>query len=303
MRRSRFSLAAVLAASLLPAGAPRAAAEVEIASASGPTLRGELDARSDESRAWVRQTAGEGAISLATSIKWSDVTRARWEGEALAGEALKVHAREAATPAPRWEEFWNAAPAVAPAPPASPAPGVDSPRRSGANARVRSLTIVDAWIVNLDRDVEPDGLAVAIVAIGEDGRPQVARGNVSVRLWGERRPADRPTVAFGVLDQWTAPVDAGDWIEGVATIELPFRRTAPEWEFDLAPDAVIEVRLGVYGEGNFAASAPVLLRPFNPLRDHRQLHHRTRFMPRELHGREPASRPGGRDGRWLPWTW
>ena len=145
--------------------------------------------------------------------------------------------------------------------------------------RVRNIEVLDACLVNFDRDVEPDGLAITIAAIGDDGLPVAVRGSLEARLFGERRPNDARVVAFPELDRWTQPVKADDFVDGVVTFNLPFRRTAPEWQFDLLPDAVVEVRLGVFGDGNFAASAPVVIRQFNPLRDNRQQHLKSRFMP------------------------
>jgi hypothetical protein len=168
---------------------------------------------------------------------------------------------------------------------------------------LRSVEILDACLINLDRDVEPDGLRIAIAAIDADGRPVVVRGSLTARLFGERRPNDAPVVDFPELDRWSQRVVPADFVDGIAAYELRFRRTAPEWQFDLLPDAVLEVRLGAFGHGNYAAAAPVVIRPFNPIRDDRQQRLGSRFFPREIHGRPPASTPATRDGLWLHWTW
>jgi hypothetical protein len=179
-----------------------------------------------------------------------------------------------------------------------------APAATAARApRVRSLVIVDACLANLDHDVEPDGLAVTVAALDEFNRPTPVRGNLAVRLFGQRQSNLRSDVEFGELDRWTEPLTPGQFVDGVATVELRFRRAAPEWQLALLPDAMIEVRLGAYGEGNFAASAPVLLRPFNPLRDWHQLYEGTRFLPGEWHGREPRSMPTRDAGLWTLWPY
>ena len=91
-------------------------------------------------------------------------------------------------------------------------------------------------------------------------------------------------------------------MEGVATYRLPFRTVAPEWEFDLLPDAVLSVTLGASGHGNFQAATPVVVRPFNVLRDNLQQWRGTRFLPQEAPGRAPVNRLTPVDGLWLHWT-
>ena len=131
--------------------------------------------------------------------------------------------------------------------------------------RVRSLQIVDACLVNLDRDVEPDGISRSrMAAIGDDGRPTAVRGSLTARLFGEQRPNDVAIVAFPELDHWTQPVRPADFVDGVATYELRFRGTAPEWQYDLLPDAVLDVTLGAFGQGNYAASTPVVSSAVQP---------------------------------------
>jgi hypothetical protein len=107
---------------------------------------------------------------------------------------------------------------------------------------------------------------------------------------------------FGVLDRWSQRVRAEDFVDGVATYCLPFRRAAPEWQFDLLPDAVLTVQLGATGHGNFSATAPVVLREFNPLRDDLQQHRGTRFLPNEVQGRRPQDPFGAELGQWQWWA-
>jgi hypothetical protein len=286
-------------ATLVLGGRPATGAErVEVETRGGRVLRGVVDARTDDDRLWIRQE--EGGAVLVASTAWGDVVQATVDGQPVAAGDLRTRAAETATAGPRWF-------AEVEVPPRAPgtALGVSPPHSYAPMGRphVRSVEIVEACLVNLDRDVEPDGIRVSIAAIGDDGIPMAVRGSLTVRLTGERRPASVPTAEFGDLDRWTQPVAAADFVDGLATYELRFRRLAPEWQFDLLPDAVVDVQLGAHGEGNYAASAPVVLRQFNPLRDHRQLAYGTRFAPRELHGRNPVSTPVRRDGRWIHWTW
>lgn len=294
-----LTLAALAAETLPPAAGEgrEEVATVEVQARDGRTLTGVVDDRTDGRRLWLRRE--EGGIILASSVAWDEIDAADLDGAPLPVDELADRAPRLATAEAAWyaevaqhERPYHAL--------VAPAPGRLS---HGRAPRVRSVQIVAACLANFDRDVEPDGLQIALAALDEHGAPVAVRGNLTAQLVGERRPALAPHRTFGVLQRWSETVQPTDFIDGVAMFELPFRRTAPEWEFELTPDGLVNVTLGAYGEGNFAASAPVLLREFNPLRDHLQLERGARFVPNELHGPYPHSLPRRRDGQWLYWMW
>ena len=257
-----------------------AAETVTVQTLDGRDLRGVVDARTDDERLWLRQE--QAGVSLAVSLSWSDVESAALDGNAIETSALRERAAELASIAPRW----SAGPATADT---GAAPLKHAPLAIARQPAVRSVEIVGACLVNLDRDIEPDGLLLSVAAINDRGQPVPVRGSLAVRLIGEHRPAAVYDVTFDELDRWSQPVSPRDFVDGIATYELRFRRTAPEWQFDLMPDAVLDLTLGAFGEGDFAAAAPVVLRQLNPLRDERQLLTGTRFIPGELAGRNPLS--------------
>jgi hypothetical protein len=267
------------------------AATVHVVTSQGRTLAGDVDARTDDNRLWLRQQHGDAV--LASSVAWSDVAAAQVGDEAVNVDDLRQQRRELMSSAPRWLA------AVAP----TAAAGTSVPTSlTRPVRRVRTVEIVSACLANFDRDVEPDGLVVTIAALDDAGAPMAVRGNLTARLYGELRPGSVREVTFGTLDEWTQPVTAVDFASGVASYELRFRRTAPEWQFDLLPDTLMEVSLLAFGEGRFAASAPLVIRAFNPLRDNQQLLLKSRFLPGEHHGPPPSSMPMNRDGLWLHWT-
>jgi hypothetical protein len=264
---------------------------VQVMTMRGRTLAGEVDARTDDNRLWLRQQRGEAVLT--SSVSWADIAAAKLGDNAVDADYLRQQRRELMTSASRWSAAIE--PVVA---------GEVAPSSLGRRTRhVRSLEIVSACLANFDRDVEPDGLTVSIAALDHDGAPMAVRGNLTARLYGELRPGSVRDVTFGTLDEWTQRVTAVDFASGVATYEFKFRRTAPEWQFDLLPDTLVEVSLLAFGEGLFSASEPVVIRAFNPLRDNQQLLLKSRFLPREHHGPPPSSMPMNRDGLWLHWTW
>jgi hypothetical protein len=264
------------------------AARVAVQTIDGRELSGVVDARTTDSELWIRSE--QGAIVMASGVAWDAVASAAVDGQTVDASTLRERSAGLATE--------DAPPFIAP----GGHKRISKPLGPGfvPRVRIRSLQIVDACLVNLDRDVEPDGLSVTLAAIDDEGRPAVVRGSLTARLFGEKRPNDAAVVAFPELDHWTQPVALRDFVDGMATYELRFRGTAPEWQYDLLPDAVLDVTLGAFGQGNYAASMPVLVRQFNPLRDHKQLRYGSRFLPNELRGREPSSSPTTTDGLWLP---
>jgi hypothetical protein len=278
----------IVAIALAACAAAESPARVAVRTADGRELGGVVDARTNDAELWIRSE--QGPVVMATGVAWDAVTSAVVDGQTVDAATLQERSSGLAT---------EGSPSFL-----GPAGSALISNRSGPGfvrrARVRNLQIVDACLANLDRDVEPDGLTVTIAAIGDDGRPMAVRGSLTARLFGENRPNDAAVVAFPELDHWTQPVTTRDFVDGLATYELRFRGTAPEWQWDLLPDAVLDVTVGAFGQGNYAASAPVVVRQFNPLRDHQQLRYGSRFMPNELRGREPASSPVTTEGLWIP---
>ncbi len=150
--------------------------------------------------------------------------------------------------------------------------------------RITNLEI-EAVLVNLDRDVEPDGYELVISAIDEHGHEVPVKGSLYVRLMGERNEHHTGRIRFEVFETWTQPVAPHHFKDGLAMYVLPFRAFNPEFDDELRPDAQLNVRLGVFGEGNFAATTPVPLWQFSPFRDRLQMFEGSRFFRDELSGR------------------
>jgi hypothetical protein len=259
---------------------------VTIETHDGRALSGLIDDRTDGNALWLR--VAEDNIVLAVPTAWGEVSQATVAGDETSVAELQQ----------RHDELTSAGPKLSSLETVTPNAVVQAAFMAPRTPRVRNLEIVDAGLVNLDRDVEPDGLSVTIVAIGFDGAPTAVRGTLRAELHGERRSTGDPTPQFEELGRWTQRVRSEDFVEGAATYCLPFRRVAPEWEFDVMPDAVLTVELGASGHGNYSASAPVALRPFNPLRDELQQWRGTRFLPNEVRGDFRGPRDAG---MWLWW--
>jgi hypothetical protein len=275
---------------------PQAAEVVRVETAEGRALSGAVDARTDGSTLWLRLE--ENGIVLSVPVSWNAITSAAVGDEAIGAEELRERREELRSEGPRWL-IPEVEVGIAKTQALGNAGGWGV---VGRGVRVRNLNVVSACLVNLDRDVAPDGIEVSIAAVGDDGAPVAVRGSLRAELFGETGALSRERQPeFGVLDRWSERVRAEGFVDGVATYCLPFRRAAPEWQFDLLPDAVITVQLGATGHGNFSATAPVALREFNPLRDDLQQHRGTRFLPNEVQGWRPQDPFGAELGRWQWW--
>ncbi len=257
-------------------------ATVTVQTADGRVLTGEVDEQTDGRLLWLRQQQEQ--IVLTTSVAWSAITSATDDGAMLPLDQLPELLRAQA--------LGETPMGFVVQPIAYYAPCGDSGKCQEATfarpshhdsqpVRIRSLS-VEAYLVNLDHDAEPDGLELFVAARDEYGVPVPVKGSLSIRLWGERIRPHGSLVRHENLEQWTQPVVPIDFVEGVASYAFRFRTTRPEFDLGLHPETLVNVRLGVFGQGNYSASVPVQIRAFNPFRDRLQLSHGSRFLPEEF---------------------
>lgn len=250
-------------------------AAITIQTAKGRVLTGEVDEQTDDQLLWIRQENEQ--ILLTTSVPWSAIVAASDNGESLPIDQLQTLLQSQATSEPIGFLVQKVV-YQAPADYQGKSQSAQVPRRT---AQVRSL-YVEAFLVNLDQDVEPDGIELAIAALDKHGVPVPVEGSLYVQLWGERIQPHGSLVQYENLEQWTQPVVQVDFTDGVASYAFRFRTTQPEQQdMGLHSDALAQVRLGVFGQGNFSVSVPVPIRRFNPFRDRLQLTRGSRFLPNE----------------------
>lgn len=257
-------------------------ASVNVQTNDGRTLKGEIDSRTDSDHLWLRRK--ENQIVLTTSIRWSTIVSAAIDGQAIQPSALHQRAQEMATPDTKilLANYLVAEPPIVNNSSCPSCPG-------GRCSDVASIEI-QAFLVNRDRDVPPDGLELRVVAIDLHGVPVPVKGSLYARLWGERDSSEGSLIRFEDLQRWSKPVSQQDFVEGVASYFLPFRTVHPARDLGLRPEALVNVRLGVFGQGNFEASVPIAIRYFNPVRDRHQYFEGSRYLRDELteathHGR------------------
>ena len=244
-------------------------AEVRVQTSDGRVLSGVVDTRTDGRQLWLRRSSE--TIVLTSNVNWDSIETATLDDRPITAESLRQQYLELADQQPTGF-------LVEYGPPAPLAVALPAEHLRG---RVTSLE-VDARLVNLDRTVEPDGYEIAIAAVDEFGNEVPVRGNLYVRLQGERNEHYSGRIRFENFQQWNQVVSPLDFHEGVALYVFQFRDFAPEFDDELRPDAQLNVRLGVFGEGNFSATIPVPLWEFSPFRDRLQKFEGSRFFRDEV---------------------
>ncbi|MDZ4657127.1 MAG: hypothetical protein SH868_06060 [Bythopirellula sp.] len=253
-------------------GIARSEGGVQVTTKAGRTLAGEIDSRSDQDTLWIRIT--EGNIILTTSLAWSEVLTVELEGKSIEVTELSRNFMEYATVAPATflTEFEQ-----------TPRENLSVVHPLGAFRKSALASIeIEAGLINLDRTVELDGLLVALAVFDTHGVAVPVRGSLSARLIVQRTDQHTGRIGFQEFQRWSVPVVEKNFIDGIAELPLRFRRASPDFDWELCSSAILNVRLGVTGQGNFEASLPVTIREVNPLRDEMQNLLGSRFYRDEL---------------------
>ncbi|MCH2114022.1 MAG: hypothetical protein MK171_03800 [Pirellulales bacterium] len=261
---------------------PLHATTVEVQTIDGRVLHGEVDSRSNQRLLWIRKT--DDHIVLATSVLWSNVSSAKYDGKTFEARELRQDLKQHTSDGPSMlfkEYVARPMPVIQNATKDLASHGRQASQHPVLSSRIASIR-VRAQAVNLDRDVEPDGLEVAVVALNTQGLPLPVRGSLSLRLWGQRSKSYGWPLKSEELQRWTQSVHRDDFAESEAIYALRFRTVRPEFDFELRPYALLNARLSIHGQGNFEASVPVAVRYFNPVRDYLQQYEGSRFFFGEL---------------------
>jgi hypothetical protein len=252
-----------------------------VAVASGRTFTGELDARTDQDRLWLRRQ--QGSALVLRPLQWDRVLAVRVAGEELSGEAFRGLVRQfrQTNPAPASPAGTKQLVLNGSAGPEDWSAGSPPPVRPPQTPRVCSLAI-DAEVARWNPNVEADGLLVHVYPLGADGGVVPVRGTLEVEWLGRRIDSVNPATAFSRQAHWEVPVHEEDFgLEG-AVYRLPFQSVQPEFDLAVARYGAVHARLSVPGQSTFEATAgTVRVRPPSPVRDQLQLDTGHRFFPQE----------------------
>lgn len=235
----------------------------------GRELTGEVDARTDRDRLWLRIAAP--SITIFKPIQWSDIIRAQIGDRQLAPSNFRELAPSLRSELSR--DFFETGASTQPARQQDEPPVL-------IRRKVRSLHIY-AHLANWDKDVNVDGLELRVFPVDENHTVVPVDGKLQVQLIGQfvRRTGQRGE--FGDLGRWTRRVRIDDFGFLGATYRIPFRAISPEFDRDVDAAGLVHARLGVPGQGDFEASVAVRIRTSSPIRDQLWLREHTRFFRTE----------------------
>ena len=277
------------------------ASEVDVVLTSGRTFTAAVDVKTDADRLWLRFASGSTVILR--PIKWEAVEQVRHDGRDFTAESFREIVGELKT-----EHDWNAARASSAVAEEMEQLVRDTNRRSDAELAAKSLGFskriaavhAEAHLANWDADVEHDGLVVHVFPLNDFGQPAAVRGKVEIKLVGrsgEPRPAPQARLfaqngaTFPVIASWTRQAHPKAIGPFGLVYRLEFQGRHPQFDPRLLDTAIVNVRLVAPGHGVFEdATAPVAIRPVNPIRDERERRTRSRFFPHEQTGRSKRAR-------------
>lgn len=273
-----------------------AAEPVTVYLQSGRSFTGYLDLQTTGSELVLRFE--NGGVALWRPIDWNRVVAAEYQGKELTAAQLRALAPKIASvspeevPPPPSEAELGDASYDSVRPPSPPAP--PEIEQTGANfpvepilERVQSID-VRAELANWNAGVEMDGLILTVFPLDANGQLVPVSGTLEVQLDGLRGASARSVYSyfrgnpFPVLGQWTQSLQADDVLPNGAQFKLPFQAIHPEFNTQVAPYGLVQVKLAVPGHGTFATTVNLVrIRPFSPLRDVRQQLKLRRFFPQE----------------------
>jgi hypothetical protein len=253
--------------------------EVTVELDSGRAFVGEVDAKSDDERMWIRFS--QPGVTLLRPIAWDRIARVRRGDAVLTAGELRASLPSLATETPSVEPA-DSPPLTAEAVPRGrllPEAALDL--HPALPPRVAMLQI-RATAANWDGDVELDGIELEVEPLTGGRYRLPVDGTLYVHLLGSLRHRE----ALPDLGRWTRRVRESDFVHGVAVYRLPFQAIHPQFDLEVEKLGLVHARLAVPAHGVFDASEElVYLRPFSAMREELQALTGRRFFPIERLGR------------------
>lgn len=261
---------------------------VSVSLASGRTLYGTVDPRSDETHLWL--VRGDAQASIARPIAWSAIASSQHKERPVTIAELQAIARDVAAKQrveavanvdlPAWRGVFASAPST-----------------SSSVLEIHEVLslAINAYHANWDNDIESDGLVIEVLPLDRYGQIVPVTASLEVELIAPevRRFHDAPHgrgLTLERIGNWTAALHDEDFGPSGARIELPFLAVHPEFDTKILPHGLVHARLVVPGQGTFDTSDELIrLRPWSPLRDKYWRDTGYRFFPNEQTGRGKRS--------------
>lgn len=243
----------------------------------GRSVKGVIDIRTDAHHLWLRRTLD--GFDLASGFAWTEVLAGRIEDRELDANQLQRWAEENKKPGRPFSQVARAQSSNLPS-------GVQP---SAKRARPKTL-VIQAQLAQWDKDAQSDGLRIAVSPLDAHGQLVPVDGHVEFtlvveheRIDGGQRFIKGPVFPEG--ERFSFVVSRQDFADGAAFYELAFSKIHPDFDPNIASQALVHARLSVPTVGVFEASdAQVCLRELSCFRDQLQYYTPGRYLPLESTG-------------------
>lgn len=261
-----------LVAATLVLGPVVAVAEpVEVSLASGRVFVGQVDARTDAERLWLRFE--EGQSHMLRSVDWDAVLDVRQGEQALDPEAVQALATEFERSTAEDNRAYTSGASDS-------ASGVNS-RNEHASPEVRWL-IAGASCGKWSPNVGVNGMLVEVAPRSYAGEVVPVQGTLEVELYAYRQRGIQRVRHPQRLGRWVVQLSPEDFGAYGAVVPLPFQAFNPLRDQTIEPQGLVHTRLSIPGQGTFEASATdVELRPYSAFRDRLDTGTSRRYLPTE----------------------
>ena len=249
----------------------------------GRSVTGFVDARTDAEHLWLRRTAD--GFDLVSGFAWDQILEGRTSDGHWSAVDLHTWAANHKQPGRLFSEVKPPRPVVR----QSPSVRSSSPASFADSARVKTL-VVKAELAQWDKDAQVDGLRIFVSPLDAQGNVVPVNGRIEFTLVAEVNHVavehSLPRRAkFIEGDRFSYSVQPEHFRQGAAFYELSFSKWHPEFEPNIAAQALLVARLSVPGQGVFEASdAQICLREPSRFRDQLQYFTPGRYLPLESNG-------------------
>ena len=257
---------------------------VRVRLGDGRTLTGEVDADTAKDLLWLHMTAP--SIAISSSIPWSQIIAVHYGGRELSAADFRPLAEKLKSKFPC--DFLSSETPQEGGVSKATDTGSHSQHglcsafeaaayRPSQNQKVCSLRI-EATLARWDQYVDATGVEVRIFPLAQDGSIVPVDATLDVRLIGMRLGGPSTREVFPELGSWGEMVHGSDYGTWGAVYRFRFQNVHPEFDFNFTDSGLVNVKLGVSGQGIFEASESITLRPSSWLRDELQQREHKRFF-------------------------
>ena len=243
----------------------------------GRNAKGVIDIRTDADHLWLRRTLN--GFDLVSGFAWAEVLAGRIDEHELDASQFQRRAVENKQAGRPFSQVASAS--------SSNLPSASQP--SAKRAKAKTL-VIQAQLAQWDKDAQSDGLRIAVSPLDAQGQLVPVDGHIEFtlvveheRIDGGQRFVKGPVFPEG--ERFSYMVRRQDFAGGAAFYDLAFSKIHPDFDPNIASQALVHARLSVPTVGVFEASdVQVCLRELSRFRDQLQYYTPGRYLPLESTG-------------------